>query len=53
MLICNIPHMQANGGGVILNIASIAATVGIPDRFAYSTSKGATISMTLSMPKII
>jgi len=46
-----IPSMQANGGGVILNIASIAATVGIPDRFAYSTSKGAAMAMTLSVAK--
>ena len=36
-------------GGAILNIASVAATVGIPDRFAYSMSKGAVLSMTLSV----
>ena len=30
-------------GGAILNIASVAATVGIPDRFAYSMSKGAVL----------
>ena len=35
-------------GGVVLNVASVAATVGIPDRFAYSMSKGAVVSMTLS-----
>lgn len=46
-----IPHFQAQGGGVILNTASIAATVGIPDRFVYSTSKGAVLSMTLSVAK--
>ncbi len=39
------------GGGVILNMASIAASVGIPDRFAYSMTKGAVISMTLSVAK--
>ncbi|MCU0338811.1 MAG: glucose 1-dehydrogenase [Spirosomaceae bacterium] len=46
-----IPHFQAQGGGVILNTASIAASVGIPDRFVYSTSKGAVLAMTLSVAK--
>ncbi len=46
-----LPHMQKNGGGVILNMASVAALVGIPERFAYSMSKGAVISMTLSVAK--
>ena len=46
-----IPHLKANGGGVILNMASIAATIGIPDRFVYSMSKGAVVSMTLSVAK--
>lgn len=43
--------MKKQGGGVILNIASVAATVGIADRFAYSMSKGAVVSMTLSVAK--
>jgi|GEM_PF-4565234 len=43
-----IPLMKAQGKGVILNIASIAALVGITDRFAYSMSKGAIYAMTLS-----
>jgi NAD(P)-dependent dehydrogenase (short-subunit alcohol dehydrogenase family) len=38
-------------GGVIVNMCSIAATVGIPDRFAYSMTKGAVYSMTLSVAK--
>jgi 2-keto-3-deoxy-L-fuconate dehydrogenase len=38
-------------GGVILNMASIAATIGIKDRFAYSMTKGAVLSMTLSVAK--
>jgi NAD(P)-dependent dehydrogenase (short-subunit alcohol dehydrogenase family) len=38
-------------GGSILNIASVAATVGIPDRFAYSMSKGAVRTMTLSVAR--
>src|SRR5476651_156468 len=40
-LFAAIPLMKKNNGGVILNTASIAASVGISDRFAYSTSKGA------------
>lgn len=50
-LFATIPHFLSNGGGVILNTASIAATVGIPDRFAYSLSKGAVVTMTLSVAK--
>jgi NAD(P)-dependent dehydrogenase (short-subunit alcohol dehydrogenase family) len=46
-----IPLMQKNGGGVILNMSSIAANVGLPDRFAYSMSKGAVNAMTLSVAK--
>ena len=46
-----IPHMKTNGGGVILNIASIAGSAGLADRFAYSTSKGAVIAMTYSVAK--
>ena len=46
-----IPLLKHRGGGVILNIASIAAWVGIPDRFAYSMSKGAVFAMTLSVAK--
>lgn len=40
-----------NRGGVILNMASIAATVGISDRFAYSMTKGAVLTMTYSVAK--
>ncbi|GAB3272274.1 glucose 1-dehydrogenase [Larkinella harenae] len=50
-LYATIPYLKANGGGVVLNMASIAATVGIPDRFAYSMTKGAVVSMTLSIAK--
>lgn len=46
-----VPLMKRQGGGVILNIASIAALVGITDRFAYSTSKGAVLAMTLSVAR--
>jgi len=44
-------HMKGQGGGVILNIASIAATAGLADRFAYSTSKGAVLAMTYSVAR--
>ena len=38
-------------GGVILNMASVAASAGLSDRFAYSMSKGAVVSMTLSVAR--
>lgn len=46
-----IPFLKAKGGGCILNVASIAAHVGLVDRFAYSMSKGAIFAMTLSVAK--
>lgn len=46
-----IPMMKVQGGGCIINMASVAAIVGIPDRFAYSMSKGAIFAMTLSVAK--
>ena len=50
-LFATIPHLKANGGGVILNMASVGATLGLSDRFAYSMSKGAVLTMTLSVAK--
>ena len=50
-LFAAIPLMKAGNGGVILNTASVAASVGITDRFAYSTSKGAIFAMTLSVAR--
>jgi 2-keto-3-deoxy-L-fuconate dehydrogenase len=47
----SIQTMKQQGGGVILNIASVASSVGIADRFAYSMSKGAVLTMTLSVAK--
>jgi NAD(P)-dependent dehydrogenase (short-subunit alcohol dehydrogenase family) len=41
--------MLAQGGGVILNMASIASLVGVPERFAYSMTKGAVHTMTMSI----
>ena len=46
-----VEHMLERGGGVILNIASIAASTGLPDRFAYSASKGAVLAMTFSVAR--
>ncbi|MBS1507328.1 MAG: glucose 1-dehydrogenase [Bacteroidetes bacterium] len=46
-----IKPMVKQKSGVILNIASIASSVGIPDRFAYSMSKGAVVTMTMSVAK--
>lgn len=46
----SIASMKENGG-VIINMASIAASVGINDRFAYSMTKGAVLTMTYSVAK--
>jgi 2-keto-3-deoxy-L-fuconate dehydrogenase len=43
--------MLAAGKGVIVNMASIAGSSGIPDRFAYSMTKGAVRAMTLSVAR--
>lgn len=42
-----IPFMK-DRGGAILNMASVASSVGLPDRFAYSMTKGAVVAMTLT-----
>lgn len=44
-----IPVMVRQGGGVILNMASIVAFIGVADRFAYSMTKGAVLTMTKSV----
>jgi 2-keto-3-deoxy-L-fuconate dehydrogenase len=46
-----IGHMKSRGRGVILNMASIAGTAALADRFAYSMSKGAVVAMTYSIAK--
>ncbi len=50
-LFASLPIMQKNGGGVILNMASIASWCGLPDRFVYSAAKGAVAAMTMSVAK--
>ncbi len=42
-------HAMKGRGGSIVNMASTASSIGIPDRFAYSMSKGAVLTMTLSV----
>ncbi|MFV0564710.1 MAG: SDR family NAD(P)-dependent oxidoreductase [Flavobacteriaceae bacterium] len=49
-LFATVPHMKKQGG-VIINMASIASSVGLNDRFAYSMSKGAALTMTYSVAK--
>jgi NAD(P)-dependent dehydrogenase (short-subunit alcohol dehydrogenase family) len=44
-----VERMSKAGGGVILNMASIASLIGLEDRFAYSMSKGAVLAMTRSI----
>jgi 2-keto-3-deoxy-L-fuconate dehydrogenase len=46
-----IDSMKKQGGGIILNVASVASSVGIADRFAYSMSKGAVLTMSYSVAK--
>ena len=47
-----IPIMRRSGrGGLIINLASVASSVGVSERFAYSMSKGAVLSMTMSIAK--
>jgi NAD(P)-dependent dehydrogenase (short-subunit alcohol dehydrogenase family) len=44
-----IPGMAARGGGSIVNIASVAALVGLRNRAAYCASKGAVVSLTRAL----
>jgi 2-keto-3-deoxy-L-fuconate dehydrogenase len=46
-----IEQMKKQGQGVILNLCSVAASVGVAERFAYSMSKGAVEAMTYSVAK--
>ena len=51
MLSAVIPGMKSRRHGVIVNLASIASSVGIEDRFAYSMTKGAVLTMTYSIAR--
>jgi NAD(P)-dependent dehydrogenase (short-subunit alcohol dehydrogenase family) len=44
-----IPAMRAQGGGVIVNVASVAALVGLRNRAAYCASKGAVVALTRAL----
>jgi 2-keto-3-deoxy-L-fuconate dehydrogenase len=44
-----IPGMIERGGGAIVNIASVAGLVGLPNRAAYCASKGAVIALTRAL----
>lgn len=44
-----IPDMAARGGGAIVNVASVAALVGLPNRAAYCASKGAVVALTRAL----
>jgi NAD(P)-dependent dehydrogenase (short-subunit alcohol dehydrogenase family) len=46
-----VPRLLAAGGGAIVNLASIASKLGLADRFAYGMSKGAVLTMTLSVAR--
>lgn len=46
-----IPHMMEQKSGVIINMGSVASMVGLPERFAYSTSKGAVELMTYTVAR--
>ena len=46
-----LKHMVADGGGVVLNLASCVSVMAISDRFAYATSKGAVLAMTYAVAK--
>ncbi|MEE1821471.1 SDR family oxidoreductase, partial [Streptomyces sp. BE20] len=44
-----LPHLRASAHGSVVNVCSIAATAGLPQRALYSASKGAVLSLTLAM----
>lgn len=46
-----VPKLLEAGGGAIVNLASIVAKIALPERFAYGMSKGAVLSMTLSVAR--
>ena len=46
-----VPHMRTAGGGSIINVASLAATYGLPFALHYTTSKAAVIGMTRALAR--
>jgi 3-oxoacyl-[acyl-carrier protein] reductase len=47
------PHMKSAGRGSIVNISSIAGVMGVGSSIAYSASKGALNTMTLSLARAL
>jgi 3-oxoacyl-[acyl-carrier protein] reductase len=48
-----VPHMKRGGRGAIVNVASIAAITGVGSSIAYAASKGAMVTMTLSLARVL
>jgi NAD(P)-dependent dehydrogenase (short-subunit alcohol dehydrogenase family) len=46
-----VPHLKSGGGGSIINVASLAATYGLPFALHYTTSKAAVIGMTRALAR--
>ena len=46
-----IPYFKEKNQGIIINLASVASSIGLSDRFAYSMTKGAVLTMTYSIAK--
>jgi len=46
-----VAKLLASGGGAIVNLASVVSKIALQDRFAYSMSKGAVLTMTLSVAR--
>lgn len=46
-----VPLLLRTGGGAIVNVASTVAKIAVPERFAYGMSKGAVLTMTLSVAR--
>ena len=44
-----LPHLRESGAAAIVNVCSIVATAGLPQRALYSASKGAVLSLTRAM----
>ena len=44
-----LPYLRESSHGSIVNMCSVAAMAGLPDRVLYSTTKGAVLAMTLAM----
>ncbi len=44
-----LPHLRASSRAAIVNVSSIVATVGLPQRALYTASKGAVAGVTLAM----